>query len=148
MTPKELLNIVKEGESETVEFKSNFNNETIITLCAFANTKGGMVIIGVSDSGDIKGVLINQESVKNWINEIKLKTEPSIIPDAQTFTLNNKTVIALSVHEFPIKPISVRGRFYACKNNSNHLLRLDEINDFITFHYKHHGIVTITKVLV
>jgi hypothetical protein len=34
-------------ESETIEFKSSFNEATIETLVAFANTQGGTVFIGV-----------------------------------------------------------------------------------------------------
>jgi predicted HTH transcriptional regulator len=38
-------------ESQTVEFKKSFNEDVIETLVAFANTKGGRVLIGVADSG-------------------------------------------------------------------------------------------------
>ena len=37
------------GESETEEFKTSFDKNTIETLVAFANTRGGDVLIGVSD---------------------------------------------------------------------------------------------------
>lgn len=129
MNKKDIIHIIKKGENETLEFKSNFNNATIVSMSAFANTKGGVVLIGVSDHGDIKGISINKESVKTQVNEIKQKTEPSIIPDANTITIDNKTVVVLSIQEFPIKPISARGRYYIRKNNSNHILPLDEINN-------------------
>jgi ATP-dependent DNA helicase RecG len=132
MNKPDILHIINQGENETLEFKSNFNNETIISLSAFANTKGGRVLIGISDRG-IKGVSLNNESVKSWINEVKQKTEPSIIPDAQTITIDKKTIVILSVQEFPIKPVSARGRYFIRKNNSNHLLSLDEINNLYHF---------------
>lgn len=40
-------------ESETVEFKASFQKEVIISLTSFANTKGGIVYVGVDDSGTI-----------------------------------------------------------------------------------------------
>ena len=55
---------IASGESETVEFKSSFEKEVIETLAAFANTKGGKVFIGISDSGKIAGVQLNRETVQ------------------------------------------------------------------------------------
>jgi ATP-dependent DNA helicase RecG len=50
------LDLVKKGECETVEFKISFDREAIETLAAFANTKGGTVLIGVQNSGKLCGV--------------------------------------------------------------------------------------------
>ena len=44
------------GESEDLEFKASFGNEVIETLCAFTNHKGGVVLVGVEDSGKVVGV--------------------------------------------------------------------------------------------
>jgi len=66
-------------ESETIEFKSSFNEATIETLVAFANTKGGTVYIGVNDDATIQGIQIGNETIQKWLNEIKIKTQPSII---------------------------------------------------------------------
>ena len=41
MDQDRLREVIKKGESETVEFKENFDKETIETVGAFANTKGG-----------------------------------------------------------------------------------------------------------
>ncbi len=49
-------NIIREGEGERVEFKQSFNAQVMESLSAFANTRGGMVLIGVSDDGVVKGV--------------------------------------------------------------------------------------------
>ena len=66
-----------QGENENTEFKSGFNDEVIETITAFANTKGGKVLIGVTNKGiPVKHFTIGQESMQNWINEIKNKTQP------------------------------------------------------------------------
>ncbi len=78
-----LKEIIRKGESETLEFKSNFGNEAIETLVAFSNTKGGQVIIGITPQNEITGVKINPETLQNWVNEIKNKTAPNIIPDIE-----------------------------------------------------------------
>ena len=124
MNEDELKIIIERGECETVEFKSSFNHETILSLNAFANTKGGSVFVGVKNDGTIVGVSTNKETLSHWINEIKSKTEPSLIPEATELTLEDKTVVTLSVKEFPVKPVSFQGRYYYKRiKNSNHPLR-------------------------
>jgi len=92
-------------ESVTVEFKATFNEDVIETLVAFANTKGGTVYVGVPDKGKIQGIAIGKETVQNWINEVKTKTRPQIVPDVEALGINGKDIVALSVPEYPIKPI-------------------------------------------
>ena len=48
-------------ESETVELKTSFSDEVIISLAAFANTNGGSVYIGVKDNGEIQGVALGKK---------------------------------------------------------------------------------------
>jgi predicted HTH transcriptional regulator len=51
---------------------------------AFANSKGGRVLIGLDDGGKpVKGFTLGNESLQKWVNEVKNKTQPSIIPDAE-----------------------------------------------------------------
>ena len=121
------MNTLPHSESQTVEFKSSFNEEVIETLVAFSNAKGGTVYVGVSDNGKAFGVTVGKETVQQWINEIKNKTTPQIIPDAEVIEIENKTVISLFIPEFPIKPVSVRGKYYKRAGNSNHLLSVYEI---------------------
>ncbi|MBE9601880.1 RNA-binding domain-containing protein [Pedobacter sp. MC2016-24] len=117
-------------EDAVTEFKSSFTEKAIETLVAFANTKGGKVLIGIDDQGTpLKGFTIGTESIQTWLNEIKNKTQPSIIPDAEIITYNDSNVAELSIKEFPIKPVSFRGRYFKRVKNSNHQLNTSEIND-------------------
>jgi ATP-dependent DNA helicase RecG len=127
MTVTELQHIITKGESGNLEFKSSFNNELIETLVAFTNTRGGKVIVGITPKKEIKGATLNAESVQNWINEIKSKTEPSILPSVETLTVKDKELVVFQIQEFPIKPVSFRGRYYVRNKNSNHQLGVDEI---------------------
>ena len=116
-------------ESLHTEFKTSFNEEVTVSLVAFANAKGGKVYVGVNDKGKPVGVELEPESLQKWINEIKHKTEPSIIPDADIEEIEGKQVVVLSVQEYPIKPVSVKGRYYKRQANSNHQLSAGEIAD-------------------
>lgn len=66
-----LLDVVSQGESAFIEFKSSFQKEVIETLTAFANTQGGAVLIGVSDAGQVVGVSVQAETVHGCINQCK-----------------------------------------------------------------------------
>jgi len=56
MSEAELKNMVAGGESGTVEFKktTGLMREIIESLCAFANTDGGSVLVGVGTTAGWK----------------------------------------------------------------------------------------------
>ncbi len=110
MTIDQLKNIISQGERENVEFKENFGSKAIVAINALANTKGGYVIIGINDTAKIVGVDTNKESLQNWLNEIKQKTEPSIIPDIYEILIDDKIVVIFLVPDIPIKPVGLQGR--------------------------------------
>ncbi len=116
-------------ESQNVEFKSSFGKEVIISLVAFANTKGGKVIIGMDDNGRAKGIEIGRETEQRYLNEIKMATYPQIIPHCDIHEIEGKTVLVFEINEYPVKPVSYKNRYYKRAMNSNHLLTLDEIVD-------------------
>ena len=110
-------------ENLNTEYKSSFSDAVIETLSAFANTKGGQVWVGVNDAGiPIPGIVIGTESIQQYLNEIKNKTRPTIIPDAEILTINGEDVLMFSIDEFPIKPVSFKGRYFKRVKNSNHQL--------------------------
>jgi len=123
----DILNLIEEGESETLEFKSSFNTEVIETLVAFANTCGGKVVIGVNHKKDVVGIKVNEESVQNWINEIKGKTAPPLIPYVHTVPFEDKLIVIFTIQEYPIKPVATRGKYLKRVANSNHLLNITEV---------------------
>ena len=54
----DVLNRIALGEDERTEFKLHFKDRSAVgkAICAFANTKGGLIILGVGDSRQIVGV--------------------------------------------------------------------------------------------
>lgn len=129
MDRTQIEQIIAAGENDTVEFKTSFNAKTIETLVAFANYEGGTVLVGVSDNKIITGVSISNESIQSWLNEIKSKTEPSIIPEFKKYEIDGKSMVIIQIHEFPIKPVAFQGRYYKRFNCSNHLLSISEVSE-------------------
>jgi len=129
MTKEELVKLIAQGENEQLEFKKSFDAKALIAINALANTQGGIVLVGIIDTGAICGVSLTTETLQNWINEIKQKTEPSIVPYAEIIQIEDNTIVVFKIDEHPIKPIAIQGRYYQRKNNSNHLLSLNNIAD-------------------
>jgi ATP-dependent DNA helicase RecG len=124
-----IMDLIRGGESEIVEFKESFNKETIETAGSFANTRGGIIFIGVSDEGKINGIQIAKEALNSWVNQISQSTEPRIIPEIEQSEIDGKTVVLILIKEFPIKPVSVKGRFFKRVGNSNRMMAPQEITE-------------------
>ncbi|MCU0609307.1 MAG: putative DNA binding domain-containing protein, partial [Chitinispirillaceae bacterium] len=129
MIEKSLKQIIESGESQTVEFKRTFDTAAIETISAFANTVGGVVIVGVSDDGEISGIEIGKETLKDWQNNIKTATAPSLLPDITEFNIEGKTVVVISAQEMPVKPVACRGRYFRRSLNANNQLSIAEMMD-------------------
>ena len=121
--------LIQQGEGARGEFKTSFQKEVIASLVAFANTKGGLVLVGVSDSGQVTGVEIQAETLQGWVNQCKQNTSPSVIPDIEIVVLDGKTVAIISVDEYPIKPVACKGRYFKRIGNANHQMSPTEISD-------------------
>src|SRR3989344_8035618 len=129
MNKEELEFILKEGEGQFVEFKESFSEEVIETLVAFSNSKGGKIILGINDKKEIVGVSLGKESLSNWINEVKCKTEPFITPDFEVLEIEKKKLVIIETIEFPLKPVAIKGIVFIRKNNSNIRLSAKEISE-------------------
>jgi thioredoxin reductase len=103
MNKKELEFILQEGEGLKIEFKENFSDEVIESLVAFANNKGGRVIIGIDKKKNLKGVSISEESLQNWINEIKTKTFHTLLPISRVEKINGKNFVESVTLSKPFK---------------------------------------------
>ncbi|MGB9929831.1 MAG: RNA-binding domain-containing protein [Methanosarcina sp.] len=125
----EIKELVNSGESETLEFKEKFDERTVESAVAFANVKGGIILIGVSDKGTIIGVDIGKETLAKWANQVSDKTEPQLIPEIEVLEFESKKVVAVKIPEYPIKPVSVRGRCFKRVNNSNRSMNSQEISE-------------------
>jgi len=67
LTPEEIKSIVEAGEGYNAEFKVSVPlkvKELSQEVCAFANSEGGYLLIGVDDTGKIKGTNIDNSGYK------------------------------------------------------------------------------------
>lgn len=81
MNRTELLELIANGESSSVEFKRDevANYDLAKELVALANFAGGVVLLGVEDEGPVHGT--TRENLEEWVMETcRTKIEPPVIP--------------------------------------------------------------------
>lgn len=127
MNEIKITNILRHGESETIEFKETFDIETVETAGAFVNTKGGIILIGVSDKGKIQGVQVGTDTINKWVNQISDSSNPRIIPEIKCIEVKGRTVVTISIKEFPIKPVAIKGRHFKRIGKSNRIMTAQEV---------------------
>ena len=107
-----IADMLSRRESETLEFKERFSADVIETAVAFANTRGGHVVIGVADSGKPIAQNFSNEALRDYVNRIATATEPCISPEAEIHSTSEGEIVVLTVSEFALKPVATRGRCY------------------------------------
>lgn len=99
MNRAELHAIVAGGESEQVEFKRTTGQRSPAarTVCGMLNGRGGFVLFGVTDVGEIRGQEVSARTLEEVVGELK-KIEPRALLNPETVPLENgREVIAIRV---------------------------------------------------
>ena len=113
MNRTELLELIREGENSSVEFKRDDVRPDSIAkeFSALLNFEGGHVLLGVEDDGVVTGLTRSRQDAENWVMNISYHNiQPSFIPSWATITLSDGKeigVIGLSA-DSPGKPYKAR----------------------------------------
>jgi len=129
-TEQKLEDCLRQGESEVVEFKESFHDDAVECLIAFANTRGGVLIVGVADNGSVCGTTVGSESLRKWAQRIAQTTEPPVHPVIQRVEREGRTVVVMEVAESMVKPVAFRGRCFVRAGNANQRMSREEILRF------------------
>lgn len=95
-----------EGEGVTLDFKKTITScEKIArTMVAFANNKGGRLLIGVADDGTIKGVKSEDEERYMITRAATLYARPALEPIFEEVYVDDKLVVIVDIPESDMKP--------------------------------------------
>ena len=104
------------GESKNIEYKSVLPEQSekyIKSIIAFANTQGGKILIGVDDkTHTIVGV--DEESLFQTMdriaNAVSDSCYPQIVPDICPQTLDEKTIIVITVAPGTNRPYYLKSK--------------------------------------
>jgi predicted HTH transcriptional regulator len=103
------LNIKKlilQGEGTTLDFKKTITSVEKIakSLVAFANNRGGQLLIGVSDDGVIRGVKSEDEERYMITKSAHQFCRPAIEPEFEEIYVDDKLVLVVKIAPSDIKP--------------------------------------------
>jgi predicted HTH transcriptional regulator len=102
-----LADLLSRHEGKTLEFKRDLSSPMPVlrTLCAFANTAGGTLLIGVEDATrNVLGVgepLAVEERLSNLIAD---SISPLVSPEVEVVSWRGAAVLAVTVHLSPMRP--------------------------------------------
>jgi predicted HTH transcriptional regulator len=108
----QLFQLILQREGEQLDFKRTINNSVKIakTICAFANTNGGKLVVGINDDRTIYGIdpeeekhILNQAAQFYCKPEINLQYEEIYYSDPETEE-DEKTILVVNIAPSSQKP--------------------------------------------
>jgi hypothetical protein len=105
-TPEDIRARIAEGEGKSVEFKRGLprDEKTARTLCAFANTRGGLLLIGVGDRGEILGAPHPKRTMETLRAIANVRLDPMLAVEIGRVELDSKPIVWCSVPLSPARP--------------------------------------------
>lgn len=126
MLPNEITNLISAGESETLELKTSVPSPDTIAshLAAFANTKGGVLLIGVKEPSEVVG--INPVKANYAISTALKKVSPNIEAKSGIVQIGSANIAYVKVNRAP-SLVASSGGYYARYGSSIRPLTAAEI---------------------
>ncbi|WP_309716552.1 ATP-binding protein [Armatimonas sp.] len=123
------LGLVPTREAETEEYKRSWQDkECLDALAALANTRGGVLWVGVQDDGSVVGWGGDGKEMERISNSIVAKLQ--VHPRSMTLeTLDGKLVLAIQMPQ-AVSPVALNGRFFRRIGNSTREVPSEELPRF------------------
>ncbi|MBV5326251.1 MAG: putative DNA binding domain-containing protein [Chlorobium sp.] len=100
-TVQQLSKLISQGETLTVEFKSDLKSlpdrDLLAAVVSLANTEGGELLLGVEDDGRITGLHANHLNVSGIPSLVANKTNPALSIKVERFELQGKSIVRIIV---------------------------------------------------
>lgn len=101
------LDALARREGKDLEFKRDLSSTDglVRTVIAFANTSGGLVLIGVDDgTAHVRGVEDPVAAAERAVNILTDAIAPRLLPDVQVLAFRSAHLLAIRVHPSPSRP--------------------------------------------
>ena len=130
METLELIERISNGEDSYTQFKEQAVTAKDLAkeFVAFSNAEGGIVIFGVADDGDIKGLSTDEvEKIGQLVgNTGQENVKPPIHPLIQNMTIDDKKVMVIFIKNGASKPYKTSSGVFYTKSGADKKIISDE----------------------
>ena len=124
---KSISELIKEAENQFIELKEQFSEGVMKTISAFANTSGGVILIGVNDDKEVVGVNLKVGEFEDIVN--KIVDNLGFRPEIKIVQFKGKELIRIDVQKSSI-PIKYKGIYYKRVGNTTREMNTEELSRF------------------
>jgi ATP-dependent DNA helicase RecG len=142
----ELKYIIQQGENSSVEFKEyGVSPESLAKeMVAFANSQGGVILLGVTDHGAVSGIPADF-ALEEWVMNIaRDRIIPAFDVQFNQHTIDNKILAEIVVTKGKDKPYQTAGKYYIRVGTTNRMASQSELMRLFQasgiFHYDGNGV--------
>lgn len=130
----------KQGNTTTQAFHERLatrrtkSNSVLKDIAALANTGGGTLFIGVKaeENADIAGVSKPDNTLERLAEDVQSFISPSLSISADSFDIDGKSVIVMSIPEGSEKPYTLGGgEIYVRRNDKTSIATRDDIVEMV-----------------
>jgi len=124
MDISEFIKLLARGEDQQLEFKKAVSSDIGEEIVAFANSDGGIILIGVDDDRNIVGCDI--EKAKKKISSFLSSITPPVKVKFDKVTIDNKDILVVEVSKSN-SIVTIGGVAFIRIGNSKRLMSIQEI---------------------
>jgi len=141
MSPQDVSELIRQGENVSIEFKEMPVRPEVVAreMVAFANSSGGVILLGVTDRGELRGVG-EARHIEEWIMNIaRTSVIPALTVNCETLVVDEVEVCAVTIPKGNDKPYQTGDKYLIRVGSTNRvasqseLMRLFQVSG--VFHY-------------
>ena len=101
MSSQDVYLLIRKGEDSKTQFKKQIDSVDALAaeMCAFSNSEGGIILVGLEDDGEITGMSNKQVSQLNQMisNAASQKIDPPVHVTTETVLLDEKVIMLIKI---------------------------------------------------
>jgi ATP-dependent DNA helicase RecG len=115
-------------EDEETEFKRSWADHALDALAAFANTRGGTVVLGVEDDGEVIGLSDPEGEIQKAANSVTAKL--GVTPSISGRVIEGREIVEVCVAKTGW-PVALDGRYLVRAGSTNRVLTNEELGQLM-----------------
>lgn len=129
MIPQEINELIRQGENASIEFKELPVRPEVIAreMVAFANGSGGVILLGVTDQGELCGIS-GASHLEEWIMNIaRTSVIPALTVSFETVAINGVDVCVIGIPKGGDKPYQTGDKYLIRVGSTNRVASQSEL---------------------